>query len=70
MRVSGRPGCRSEELVTPLWSGTAQQTLTQIGIGGDIDGRPGHGKRAIDDGVIGGCRDAVRRKLRLMIHRW
>ena len=61
--------CRAG-LVVPLYSSPAEQTLAQIGIGGDIDGGPGHGEGAIDNGSISSFRDAVRRKFRLMIHGW
>jgi hypothetical protein len=50
--------------------GTAQQTLAQSGIRGDIDSRPRHGQCAIDDGLVSSRGDTVRCELRLMIHRW
>src|SRR5262249_13770579 len=50
-------------------SSTAQQALAQIGIGSDINGGPSHGERAIDDSLIGGCRNTVRRELWLMVDR-
>ena len=38
--------------------------------GGNINGRPGHGQRTIDNGLISGCSDAVGRKLGLMVDCW